>query len=125
MNYLAIFIGGGLGSLLRYGTTVFLKKYSYFNLPLGTLVSNILASFLLGILVSYFASKTYDNKLMMNFLMIGLCGGFSTFSTFSLENFMFINNNQFLSLFAYIVLSVLLSVLFIYIGFALSSIVYK
>ena len=121
MNYLAIFIGGGLGSLLRYLTTVFFKKYSFFNLPIGTLVSNLLASFLLGLFVSYFVSKNFDNKVIANFLIVGLCGGFSTFSTFNLENYRFISNNQFPSFFLYTALSIIVSLLFIYLGFMVSN----
>lgn len=117
MNYLAIFIGGGVGSVLRYATTIFFKKYSFFNLPLGTLVSNVLASFLLGIFISCFAAKHIDNKILMNFLIIGICGGFSTFSSFTLENFRFIENNQFTTLFIYMALSIIVSLLFIYLGF--------
>lgn len=121
MNYLAIFIGGGLGSLLRYLTTIFFKKYSFFNLPIGTLVSNVVASFLLGIFVSYFVSRNIDNKVLANFLIVGLCGGFSTFSTFALENYRFISNNQIPTFFLYMALSIVVSLLFIYLGFVVSN----
>lgn len=125
MNYLAIFIGGGIGSLLRYATTILFKKHSLFNLPLGTLVSNILASFLLGIFVSYFATKHFDNKIVINFLIIGICGGFSTFSTFTLENYRFISNNQFMTMFLYMSLSIIVSLVFIYLGVIISQFSFK
>lgn len=125
MNYLAIFIGGGLGSLLRYATTSYFRKFSFFNLPLGTLTSNVLASFFLGIFVSYLATKNIENKLVVNFLIIGLCGGFSTFSTFTLENYRFISNSQFALLFLYMALSIIVSLLFIYLGFFIAQVSFK
>lgn len=116
MNYLAIFIGGGIGSLLRYLTTVSFKKFQFLNIPLGTFFSNVLASLLLGIIVGFFISKKIENEALKNLLIIGVCGGFSTFSTFSYENYSFLNQSQFLSSLLYILLSVMVSIAAIYIG---------
>ncbi len=79
MNFALVFLGGGLGSLLRYAFSVYLPANNV--LPVATLSANFLASFLLGILISIYAS-TSNQKL---FFATGFCGGFSTFSTFSAE----------------------------------------
>jgi len=89
---LTVFIGGGIGSLLRFGMSHFFKSFSSSALPYATLSSNILSTALLG-WVFYKLSPASHPTLYL-FLAIGLYGGFSTFSTFSLETFQLIKNGQ-------------------------------
>lgn len=91
---LAIFLGGGLGSLARFGVGKLAVKWSPEALPIGTFIANLLACAVLVVAAGYFAR----NQLSENwkaFVMIGFCGGFSTFSTFSFETFHLIKEGAF------------------------------
>lgn len=107
MTYLYVFIGGGLGSLARFLTSRYVTKAVATDFPLGTLISNIVACLLLGLLVVW-STKSASASWVQPMLVIGFCGGYSTFSTFSNETVSLIENNQI----GLAILNVVISVLF-------------
>ena len=112
---IAVFIGGGIGSLLRYLINK-IEWLSIYNFNYSTLISNILGCLILGLAVGYFLKNNNHNSITFIFLTVGLCGGFTTFSAFSMENLNIIENGEFLKFFTYVMASLLSGILSVYAG---------
>ncbi len=110
LNIFAIFIGGGLVSLCRYGIAKLSVTYFTTQFPLGTFVSNVLSCIVLAIGVVYFEGKISTNTAMKFFLITGFCGGFSTFSSFSFETFELLKTGNITIAIINIVLSVIIGI---------------
>ena len=117
---IAVFIGGGIGSSLRY----LINKFSFItatSFPYSTFITNIIGCFVLGLTLGYFTKSNNQNSLMFVFLTIGVCGGFTTFSTFSNEGLTLINNGNYLTFLIYTMISIIIGLLAVYFG----AIIYK
>jgi fluoride exporter len=107
---LAVALGGAMGSIARYLVGVGSMKLFGFNFPWGTLIINIVGSMLIGTFAGLFALKWDVPQAVRVFLTVGICGGFTTFSTFSLDAYYLIERGQLIASAAYIVSSVILSI---------------
>lgn len=104
MNFLLVILGGGIGSLLRYSIGLLIKTESGKGFPTSTFIVNITGAFLIG-LSAALAMKFKWSESTTLFVMTGILAGFTTFSSFSLEFFQLIKNNQAVMAFIYLGLS--------------------
>ena len=109
-----VFLGGGLGSIMRLIINRLIPSESF---PYSTLTVNMIGSFLIGLIISYFIDSNMLKSDYYYFLVVGICGGLTTFSAFSIENFNFIKSNEIFNSFIYIFISVSLCIALAYLGF--------
>ena len=114
-------IGGGAGSILRYLVSIYLLKYSKSTLPVATLLVNILGCLAIGILLGILGKQQIQNPNIKYLLVIGFCGGFTTFSTFAAENIQLLQTGNFLTVFSYITVSILLCLIAVWLGLFLTK----
>lgn len=119
---LAIFLGGGLGSVARYGLGRWVNSWHVSHFPFGTLVVNVVACFVLGVLIGLADHRQLISPSARMFWTVGFCGGFSTFSTFSHETLVLIQNGFTLSSLLYILLSVALCLGATFVGLYLGKV---
>ncbi len=85
LKIICIGLGGGVGAICRYGLTSFVNGFYMGNFPLGTLIVNFFGALCMGAVTQWFAQSQITASYWLPFLTTGLLGGFTTFSTFSLE----------------------------------------
>lgn len=117
-----VMIGGALGSSLRYIVMSFIGRLSSGDFPFATLTVNVAGSFLMGVWIALAASLLPEKSRYMHmFFAVGLLGGFTTFSTFSLDVFYLFERGQYTQIAAYILLSVSLSLSALFVGLWLTK----
>lgn len=106
---LVVAAGGALGSIARYLIGIETGRLLGTDFPWGTLIINITASFLIGGFAGLFAYKWALSQAVRIFLTVGFCGGFSTFSAFTLDTWYLVQRGQTMAAIAYMVASAVLS----------------
>jgi CrcB protein len=110
-SFLLVGIGGGLGSVLRYGISAFAGKYIPLVFPVGTLLVNISGCFLIGMFYALAAKDSAFTADWRLFLITGICGGYTTFSTFSYDGLILLKQGATFSFLLYVLGSVVLGLL--------------
>lgn len=117
--FLLIFIGGGIGSILRHAANLIGASVFGLNIPAGTLFVNISGSLAMGLLAGWFAFRGYSDQLTRLFLTTGILGGFTTFSAFSLEAALLLERGQTVGATLYVIGSVVIAIAGIFAGIAI------
>ena len=120
MKYLIVFLGAGAGGGFRYWVSSAVMKFFPEIFPFGTLAVNFLGSFILGILIYGLGDRELISSNMRLLLGVGFCGGFTTFSTFSLETMNLLRDSQFLYAGLNIILNVLLALIGVYVAYLIT-----
>lgn len=113
LNCLAVGAGGFIGAVLRYPITLLPLKTEF---PLKTLAVNLIGCFAIGIIAGLAENRLAENPRLILFLKVGICGGFTTFSSFALETDELISNSRYMAAGAYAAASVLLGIAAAYLG---------
>ncbi len=106
----AVALGGAIGSVARYLVGIGSGRLFGMAFPWGTLIINVTGSFLIGTFIALFAIRWDLSQAARVFLTVGICGGYTTFSTFSLDAFYLMERGELLSSAAYMIASVVMSV---------------
>ena len=123
-TFLFVAVGGSIGASLRYFAYLFFKNYLLSNyLFLSTLFVNIVGSFLIGYAIMLMETKNLSEDFIRYFLIIGVLGSFTTFSTFSIESVDLLLSKKFFNAFSYMFLSLSLCLLFTFIGLNFNKII--
>jgi CrcB protein len=117
-QFLIVGLGGGLGSMLRYAASFIIRQS---NFPWTTWLVNVSGSLIIGIVMGITLNATATNQSWKLFLATGICGGFTTFSAFSFETLRMIHEGRSIMALTYILSSVLISILAVYIGYTIFS----
>ncbi|WP_299203128.1 fluoride efflux transporter CrcB [uncultured Amphritea sp.] len=116
LHLLSVATGGAVGALARYWVSGVLVSNAQFKLPYGTMLCNVLGSFLMGIFFVLIMEKARISPELRPLLMVGFLGAFTTFSTFSLEAVTMLQEGHIMSAAIYILMSVVLCMVALYSG---------
>lgn len=114
---LAVFLGGGTGAVVRYIITDLINRLLPSSMSYGTISTNLIGAFLMGILFYFISSKILVNEQLKIFITIGFLGGFTTFSSFNLDIYNLIETSNYSLAIAYATISIIGTILLFFIGF--------
>ncbi|MCX7835943.1 MAG: fluoride efflux transporter CrcB [bacterium] len=116
-----VFIGGGLGAILRYGMGGMVYRWLPPSFPFGTLLVNVMGSFWIGFIMVLALDRVYIPPQLRIFLTTGILSGFTTFSTFSYETVLMIREMEYLQALANVVLNLIFCLVATYLGMVLGK----
>jgi CrcB protein len=119
MVYLIVFLGGGIGAALRHGVNIAAARALGTGFPFGTLTVNVVGSLVMGLMAAWFAFEGSPSQHWRLFLTTGILGGFTTFSTFSLDTALLYERGELGLAALYVVVSVAAGVAGLFAGLAL------
>jgi fluoride exporter len=118
-SYILVFLGGGIGAALRHYVNVAMARWLGTSFPYNTLFANVSGSLVMGLLTAYFGLRGGSPQSLRLFLTTGILGGYTTFSTFSLDSVVLWERSQYLSAAGYVLASVAASLVGVLFGASL------
>jgi len=122
MNYVWVFVGGGIGAMLRHAVNGIAARHPNLQFPWGTFFVNVTGSLVMGLVAGYLALRTDLPASVRLFLATGILGGYTTFSAFSLEAALLIERGQLGLAASYVLGSVALSIGALFAGLAIARV---
>jgi CrcB protein len=119
-GFLGVFLGSGVGGMARYGVGILVARWTATAFPWGTLIVNVAGAALMGFIMGAFAAREIDNPALRLFLTTGILGGFTTWSTFSLDAVTLWERGEATTAIGYVVASLVLSLVVLAAALSLS-----
>ncbi len=120
-NLVLVALFGAIGSVSRFVLIQATPKITYVNFPVGTVLVNLIGSFFIGVVASMFDKHLLSSEVR-TFIVFGFLGGFTTFSAFTYEVFNLVKSGNYLNLFVYLFVSIVVSLFLFYFGYKLVKI---
>jgi len=114
-------VGGAVGSVFRYLTSVLVSKYFIGSFPLATFLTNVVGCFIIGISIGLLQKYNLTDSGLKWLLVTGFCGGYTTFSAFGYENVTLLQCNNAATAFLYIASSIIAGLVAVYVGLLVSQ----
>ena len=115
-SLILVFFGGGIGSSIRFIVTKYFNK-NLISFPIGTSISNLVGCFIIGSLIAYYDRNTIPKKDIFLFISVGFCGGLTTFSTFLLDIFEMLKNENYQNIIPYFSVNFFIGFISVGLGF--------